>query len=263
MSWITRKLPDEMKTVPPPADPNTTIWRYTNLKAFEILMTDQCLMFHQFKELQESDEREGMVTDGFWESVLEFLHQEDPDKGPDKLREWAEEQLDRLRCFEYASCWIMADGESAKMWKDFAPGGIAIRTKVGAFAHAKQTGLDPPDITSQIIEYADHWSELEARGYRHCGVPLNRLFLHTKRKRFKDENEIRFRVHPVPRYPVMPDGTRTSANPSECKPWFPVVFETLDWIEEIVAASSIPSGDAESIRQRVEQRGLNFRGSKI
>src|SRR5439155_18318116 len=171
MSWITRKLPDEMKTVPPPADPNTTIWRYTNFKRFETLVTDQCLMFHQFKELQKSDEREGMVTEGFWESVLKFLHQENPDKGIDKLREWAEKQLDRLRCFEYASCWTMADAESAKMWEDFAPVGIAIKTRVGEFARAKQTGLNPPTTRSQIIEYADHWRELEARGYRQYGVP--------------------------------------------------------------------------------------------
>lgn|SRR6202035_5123679 len=263
MSWLTRKLPDRMKTVPPPAHPNTTIWRYMNLKAFEPLMTDQCLMFHQFKELRKSDEREAMVTEGFWESLLEFLRRIDPDEDADKLRAWAEEQLDRLSCFEYASCWIMADTENDKMWRDFAPEGIAIRTNVGEFAHAKQTGLNPQPIRSQIIEYADQWSELEARGYSHCGVPLNRLFLHTKRKRFADENEIRFRVHPVPTFPLMPDGRRTSANPRDSKPWHPVTFETLDWIEEIVAASSLPSSDTESIRQRVEQKGLNFRRSEI
>lgn len=75
----------------------------------------------------------------------------------------AEASLDKIRCFEYASCWIMADAESAQMWEGFAAQGIAIRTKVGAFANAKQTGLNPPDIGSQVIEYADHWSELEAR----------------------------------------------------------------------------------------------------
>ena len=50
MNWLTRKLPENMRAAPPTADPNKTIWRYTNLKAFENLMTDQCLMFHQFKE---------------------------------------------------------------------------------------------------------------------------------------------------------------------------------------------------------------------
>jgi hypothetical protein len=263
MSWLTRKLPDQMKTVPPPADPKATIWRYMKLKAFETLMTDQCLMFHQFKELRKSDEQEGMVTEGFWESLLDFFHRIDPDEDSDKLRQWAEAQLDKLTCFEYASCWIMADTGKAKMWKNFAPGGIAIRTKVGELMGAKQAGSRPQTIRSQIIEYADHWSELEARGYSHCGVPLNRLFLHTKRNKFKDENEIRFRIQPVANFPIGPDGTPRSADPRDCPAWWPVRFETLNWIGEIIAAPSIPSKDAESIQRRVEQKGLSFSRSKI
>jgi hypothetical protein len=263
MNWLTRKLPEKMKTVPPPADPNTTIWRYTNIKAFETLMTDKCLMFHQFKELQESDEREGMVPEGFWESMMKFLREQNPEEDAGKLREMGEAALDKIRCFEYASCWIMSDAESAQMWKDFAPRGIAIRTTVGRFTDAKKTAPNPPGIRSQIIEYADHWSELEARGYRHNGVSLNRLFLHTKRKKFAHENEIRFRVHPAPTFRKTQDGNLASANPSECKPWCPVVFQTLDWIEEIVAASSISLQDAESMRQCVEQKGLTFMRSRL
>ena len=220
-------------------------------------------MFHQFKELRKSDEREGMVTDGFWESCLDFLHRVYPDEDPEVRRERAEVQLDKLSCFEYANCWIIADTEKAEMWRDFAPGGVAIRTKVGEFVHAKQAGSNPPIIRSQIIEYADHWSELEARGYTHCGVPLNRLFLHTKRERFKDQNEIRFRIHPAPTYPVGRDGNPMSANPRDCPAWWPVRFETLNWVGEILAARSIPSKDAESIQQRVERKGLRFRRSEI
>lgn len=188
--------------------------------------------------------------------MIKFLSEQNPEEEPGKLREMAETALDKIRCFEYASCWIMADDESAQMWQGFAERGIAIRTKVGAFANQ-------PNIRSQVIEYADHWSELEKRGYRHNGVALNRLFLHTKRKKFAHENEIRFRVHPVPKFPAGPDGRPTSADPSECKPWCPVVFETLDWIQEIVAASSICSVEAKSMQKRVEQKGLHFRQSTI
>ena len=39
----------------------------------------------------------------------------------------------------------MADDESAQMWQGFAERGIAIRTKVGAFANQ-------PNIRSQVIE---------------------------------------------------------------------------------------------------------------
>ena len=263
MSWMDRKLPENMKTVPEPADPATTIWRYTSLEALETLLTSHRLWFHQFKELQRSDEQEGMVTEGFWESVSEFLRREDPSKGPDDLREWAERQLDRLRCFEYANCWIMADAEIANMWRDFAPRGIAIKTTVGKFTHARQPVAGKLSIRSQKIEYANHWSELEERGFQHCGIPLNRLFLHAKRTEFSGQNEIRFCVAPPPkRYLRQPDGS-AAADPGESEPWCPVAFETLDWIDEIVAASSVPPEEAESIRRRVEAKGLRFRQSEI
>src|ERR1700684_3266811 len=96
MSWMEHNVQENMKTVRDPPDPATTFWRYTSLEALETLLTSHRLWFHQFKELQRSDEQEGMVTEGFWESVSEFLRREDPSKGPDDLREWAERQLDRL-----------------------------------------------------------------------------------------------------------------------------------------------------------------------
>ena len=215
------------------------------------------------RDALRSDEQEGMVTEGFWESVSEFLRREDPSKGPDDLREWAERQLDRLRCFEYANCWIMADAEIANMWRDFAPRGIAIKTTVGKFTHARQPVAGKLSIRSQKIEYANHWSELEERGFQHCGIPLNRLFLHAKRTEFSGQNEIRFCVAPPPkRYLRQPDGS-AAADPGESEPWCPVAFETLDWIDEIVAASSVPPEEAESIRRRVEAKGLRFRQSEI
>jgi hypothetical protein len=37
-----------------------------------------------------------------------------------ELRKRAEVSLDKLRCFEYASCWTMAKAENALMWKAYA-----------------------------------------------------------------------------------------------------------------------------------------------
>jgi hypothetical protein len=255
--------PPIMKTVPALPKPNTTIWRYLSLHAFLSLMADRSLMFRQFKELQKNDTREGMVTEGFWESVLEFYRGQDPCADLAELRKRAEESLNRLRCFEYASCWNMAKTENALMWKAYASRGVAIKTTVSKLTHAQQQSrIDKLSIRVQKIEYANHWRELEKRGYRHDGIALNRLFLHTKRRAFIGEKEVRFRIQPVFPFKVNPDGSY-SADPKECPPWFPLTFENLDWIEEVVAESSIPPWAVRTIRQLIGQHNLHFRQSGI
>src|SRR5205823_4141953 len=94
----------KMKTVPPRADPNTVIWRYMPMVAFRSLMNERCLWFRQFKQLQQLDENEGRVIPGFWDSVLQLFRQSNQDADVVELRTWAEGNLNRLRCFEYASC---------------------------------------------------------------------------------------------------------------------------------------------------------------
>lgn len=220
-------------------------------------------MFRQFKELQKSDAREGMVTTGFWKSILEFYREQDPQAEIAELQNKAEVSLDRLRCFEYASCWSMSDGENALMWRAYAPQGIAIRSTVRKFIDARQESVQPQRICPQRIEYADHWRDLQRRGYRHNGTPLNRLFLHTKRKAFASEREVRFRIAPVPEFPLGPDGQPTSADPNRAPPWFPVQFENLNWIEEVVAESSIPQWCVGPIHQLADQHNLTFRASEI
>ena len=261
------KLPKEMawKTAPQVPKPNTTIWRYMSRWVFRAFVTERRLMFHQFKELQKIDAREGMVVPGFWESVIEHERQRDPNADITELRTRGERSLDRIRCFEYTNCWNMAKNESTLMWKAYAPQGIAIRTTIGKFKNAPQeNGNDRLSIRLQKIVYADHWRELERRGYRHNGIPLNVLFLHTKRKSFSSEKEVRFRISPAFSFPYIrqPNGSFLQ-DASACPAWFPVVFENLDWIDEVVAESSIPLRAASGIRRLVSQHNLKFRISDL
>jgi hypothetical protein len=221
--------------------------------AFLNLMNDQCLMFHQFKELQVSDAREGMVVPGFWES-LQSRFQEG--EGFKELQEQAEGNLRKLRHFYCASCWSMSDGENALMWKAYARSGVAIRTTVGKLLDAKITAPDAR-IGQSTVEYADHWSELEARGYRHDLIPLNWLFLHSKRKAFASEAEVRFHIQPPAKFRQRA-GQPISANPDECSPWCPVTFETLDWIDQVVTAPSTTDFAAKPISRLAKEKGLNF-----
>jgi hypothetical protein len=174
---LSCSLADEsmnFKTGPSAPKPNTRIWRYMSLHAFLTLATDRCLMFRQFKELQKSDAREGMVTEGFWESMLEFYREQEPQAEITEIRRRAETTLNKLRCFGYASCWNMSARENALMWKAYAPQGIAIRTTVKKFRKAKQPVGQDLGIRAQKVEYADHWKDLKKRGYSHDGIPLNR-----------------------------------------------------------------------------------------
>lgn len=50
---------------------------------------------------------------------------------------------------------------------------------------------------------------------------------------------------------------------SRCPAWFPVIFENLDWIQEVVAESSISARTAIAIRRLAEQHNLKFRISGI
>jgi len=221
------------------------------------LVNDQCLGFHQFKELQESDSHEGMVVPGFWESIRSHFD----GASMRALKESGEDNLYLLRHFYYASCWNMSDGENALMWKAYAPAGVAIKTSVGKLMNAALTA--PSAMVGQsTIEYADHWSELEARGYVHDQIPLNWLFLHAKRRAFATEAEVRFHVQPPARFTQREDG-RILADPDDCSSWCLVTFETLDWIDEIVTAPSTSSWAAKPIERLTKEKGLCFRASGL
>jgi hypothetical protein len=182
-------------------------------------------------------------------------------EGFKELQENAEGNLRSLRHFYYASCWNMSAGENALMWKAYAPSGVAIRTTVGKLLDAKVTAPDAR-MGQSTIEYADHWSELEARGYHHDLIPLNWLFLHSKRKAFASEAEVRFHIQPPAKFGLRA-GQPISANPDDCPPWCPVTFETLGWIDQVVVAPSTTDWAAKPIGRLTKEKGLNFTRSGL
>lgn len=255
MSWLKTKICGE--SGPPIPKANTVIWRYMSLHAFLTLLTERRLMFRQFKELEESDRHEGRSIEGFWETV--------PDDMID-LKERSKKTREKLRYCCYASCWSMSEIESALMWSGYARQGVAIKTTVKQLREAQRDTTEQMSIQAAEIVYADNWTELQAQGYHHNGIPLNRLFMHTKRKAFTDEREARFSVqlngstHPaLIKYPdrLPPDYAQI------CRPWFPITFTKLDWINKVVAESSIPEWAVATLRQMVEAQGLEFQQSGI
>lgn len=218
-------------------------------------------MFHQFIRLRDNDKREGMVPNDFWDSMPE-------DKS---LRENAEENLSKLLFFTYANCWNMDERENALMWKAYAPGGVAIQTTVGKLMDAKlarvmstdSKGNGWPKIEQCTIEYADSWAELKEKGYRHNDIPLNFLFLHLKRKAFRGEAEVRFRIQSPENFPVQANGSFITPKPEDAPHWCPVTFKTLDWIDQVVTAPSTSEWATKPIQRAAEKKRVRFSASGI
>jgi hypothetical protein len=263
------------RQLPPPDDPvlaplyklrrlpkPCVIWRYMNLYEFLVLATHKQLIFRQFRELVSSDKREGQVPLGFWESWEKEMRKQIADDN--ELLNWKERTvntLNVLQCSMYASCWSRprdrSCSESAVMWKAYALRGIAVRSEVEKLRAAKLRDIpEMGDIGLQChpIVYADDWNQLKRRGLT-AELVLNRLFLHTKRNAFADENEVRFSFQlPGPYYNLYAQ---------QCPAWFPVCFEDLKWIDEIVAESSLAEWAVQIVEHLAHAHGLPFRPSKI
>ena len=228
---------------------------------FLTLILSRRLMFRQFRDLERSDKQEGMIPDEFWESWERARHQERPDGGLGKSRKEADARLFMLRCTQYISCWNAAEGENALMWMSYAPKGVAIKTTVGRLSEAgyenkEQFGM----INCERVEYADDWHDLEDRGFEHGGVVQNRLFLNRKRKLFSAENEVRLRIQPRPTCQNDADIERRPPGFPELWPtWFPVVFENLEWVDEVVADSSIAAWSIATFSELIASSGLRLR----
>lgn len=232
-----------------------------NVYEFLVLIRHKQLIFRRFKELVDSDTHEGQVPPGFLESWKKEIMKQNPDKAG--LRNWERKSLktfENLQLSLYASCWNRpgdnSSRESALMWKAYAPRGIAIKSEVGKLLAAKVRNIPEMDgisLRCERIVYADHWNQLMKRGVRHGGIFMGRLFLHAKRKAFADENEVRFSFQLPFRY------WNARFRPS----WFGVCFEDLNWIDEVVAESSLAEWAVQIVEQLVRPHGLRFSRSRI
>jgi hypothetical protein len=253
----------EKRMGPPTPKANTTIWRYMSVLGFLDLMNDRSVSFRQFKDLEQLDAFEGRVIEGFWESMAEMKGCDPKDARLAAEIEENRVRLDTIRCLNYASCWIMAKAENALMWKAYAPGGVAVRTTIGKFKNAKQETEDARSrlsMQAQGIVYGDNWKEVSRR-FRHDGIILNRLFLHTKRRAFSAEREVRFSVWPYG-FSQAFSGGWAPPDPSKCASRFSVRFKNLNWIDEIVLERSI-GWAVNRLGELASENGLDLRVSGI
>jgi hypothetical protein len=98
---------------------------------FLTLVTRRQLIFRQFKGLETNDRAEGKIPEGFWEAFARDLANSGVARAEIlEIQSQTDSRLNQLRCFRYVSCWTMSPSENALLWQVFAPGGVAVRTKV-------------------------------------------------------------------------------------------------------------------------------------
>jgi hypothetical protein len=241
---------------------NTIVWRYMHLPEFLTLITTRRLMFRQFRSLETNDREEGKIPSDFWESFQRSA-QVSTDDALAKIIKQTEENLELLRRYRYVSCWTMAPRENALLWAVYAQHGVAVRTRVMKLRGApRATQSQSGPIISKGMVYADSWADAEPHGFREWGeVVPNERFLHTKRLFFAGENEVRFYIQPPPIYRRARKGPM--ADSQDCPPWFPVLFENLKWIDEVVVSSSTPPWAIETIQPLVDAHRIAFRRSGV
>ena len=160
-----------------PEDPNTTIWRYMDFAKFVSILERKALFFPRAIALD--DPFEGSVSNPTatmrWESL----------KLPALDKAVFEATFKDLRKFMLLSCWNISYGESATLWKLYAPDrqGIALRSSI---AHLKGSFKPHPEpVYIGQVQYIDYETE-------HMSEP-NNIFSPFRYKRiaFREERELR------------------------------------------------------------------------
>ena len=222
----------EFKSFTIPANSNTVIWRYMDLAKFVSLLGESALFFPRASTFD--DPTEGSLSD------------------PTALREWR--SLDplveavykaksrELRKFILISCWSISKGESAVLWKCYAPTrqGIAVRSSI---AHLKQSlQAEPQPIYLGQVQYIDFKIESMSEP-----VTILSPFGY-KQKPFDDEKEFRaFFVDPR----FQDDKRSEEVNRGE---YISVDLESL--IDEIVVSGTPDQWFLKLVQSIVDRYGL-------
>ena len=162
-----------------PEDPNAPIWRFLEFWKFQDLLKGH-LYFHRSDLYEKTDPQEGLPLDNYMSL---------PGRHPLDINDIQERNAQlgfdaQIRQGYYINSWYLAEVETAKMWRQYAPGnGVAV---CSTYAKLKSV-LDPLP--------ADDRAHLGLIQYGETHIPRGRRNLianiGTKGERFQHENEVR------------------------------------------------------------------------
>jgi hypothetical protein len=164
----------------PDLDPASKIWRYVDITSLVVMLDRRRLHFPLLSALGDPWEGAPAVADLLDPGQHAELDQKESIRRVKALQNKFAARRDRVA----ASCWYLAEAESAAMWDLYAARGrgIALQTTVGAL----RDSLDPArDVWLGRVRYDDYQEKTDSDADN-----LSHAF--RKREAYAHENEVRF-----------------------------------------------------------------------
>jgi hypothetical protein len=154
---------------------DAVVWRFLDMTKFRDLMANEELYFRRADRFAK-DPNEGIPPDDWLRATLKLQKY----VLADEVKLSAEKgNLSQFREASYISCWHLFNEEDAEVWREFAPYGVAIRTRYGLLKDALNSLID--QILLGLTRY----------GYK-LTDPHNLIqFIFTKGTDFIKEREVR------------------------------------------------------------------------
>ena len=162
-----------LDTFGPQPNDDAVIWRFIDMGKFRDLMANEELYFRRADRFRQ-DPNEGIPPEEWLRSVLNTRRGVLEDEM--RLRD-AEGNLSQFREAAHVGCWHLFGGEDPEMWKDFAPYGVAIRSRYELLKNALSSFIDPVHIGLTVYREPERYNTLH--------------FIFSKGVGFEREREVR------------------------------------------------------------------------
>ena len=222
---------EEHELLRTPDDPDTTVWRYSDLVKLLDLLEREALWFTSTAFMD--DLFEGSLT--FLNAVINEI---DPTITPE-AKAAVVEASSYSRRWAYLSCWHMAEHESAAMWSLYSGDhGLAI---VSSFQRLAESITDERTVHIGMVNYLDYSFDI---------IDPSNIFFRfvSKRKSYEHERELRAITLDVPtddegtsaveleKRSSSPVGLSVSVNPKTLIESVRVAPQTPRWQTDVVRA---------------------------
>lgn len=178
------------------------LWRYMDFGKYVWTLARRKLWFSRADELGDPFEGSRLIS-GDARAQLERVREKmrkmvgqgsmtymagDPDQRRASIEHSLKEQTQMIWA---ANCWHGSQGESAALWRLYAPRGLAVAVRTTVAGLTQSLEADPTPMHLGVVTYHDYRNETEFDGnlIRSC---------FRKRLSFKHEEEVRAVVFPLP-----------------------------------------------------------------
>jgi hypothetical protein len=230
-----------------PSNPDVSIWRYMDLAKFLSMLEAGALHFARADLML--DEFEGSISKPAFEYRRQFLGDTRDEDFEQFYAQWAS-AMEKIRYYNYLSCWHMNEHESAAMWAIYQSGeprGIAVRS---TYRRLSKSIVDQRTVYIGKVSYIDFSAE---------EMPVNNAlypYVH-KRRSFEYEREIRA-LYPFREFVEDETKSNTAEYLAPSPPVVPISVDLNRLIEAVYLSPKAPVWFAELIRKLLQRYGRSW-----